>query len=79
MHDLILFLFKSIVKNEDKLKVELISSENPGVESYNISIDKEEIAKIIGKNGSVIKALRTVAGISAKNQGKFLRLNLQEV
>lgn len=70
------FLISSIVDNPDKVKIE--EAENDGVVTFTISVAKEDMGKIIGKNGKVIKAIRNSLKIPAVKLGKKLFITLSE-
>ncbi len=78
MQDLISFLFKSIVLGEEKITVSQVASPDMQSSVFEVTVPKEEIAKVIGKGGSVIKAVRLLVGIRAHKEGKRLQINLQE-
>jgi len=79
MQSVVEFLFKSILINDEKLKVEKGESDVPNTEIFDVTVPKDEMGRIIGKNGSIIKAIRLIASISTRNSGKYLRINLVEV
>ena len=78
MEDTLHYLFSSLLTDKKAFKIELDPQSSAQAEAYNVSIPKAQMGRIIGKNGSVIKAIRLVASIPAKKMGKFLRLNLLE-
>ena len=76
MKDLLIFILKAIVQKPDKITVE--SSEKDDVVNFNLSVDKEDMGRVIGKNGKIIKAIRTVLRIKALKEGKHINLILLE-
>lgn len=69
MEELVKFIVSELVENKDAFTVE--SSEQDGIKVINIIAEKSEIGKIIGKQGRIAKAIRTIvkAG-SGKNSRK---------
>jgi len=67
MKELLELIIKSIVENKKEVK---ISSENKedGI-FFHIDVNKEEIGKIIGKEGRTISAIRTLLKIKALKEG----------
>ena len=63
MKDLILFLAKSLVENPDAVQV----TETEGPESIIIELNvaPEDMGKVIGKQGRIAKAIRTVVKAAA--------------
>lgn len=76
MEELLIFILKAIVQKPDKINVE--SSEIDGLVNFNLSVDKEDMGRVIGKNGKIIKAIRTVLRIRALKEGKHVNLTLVE-
>lgn len=52
------YILKSIVDYPDRVKINEVTGEKISV--LEISVDSSDIGKIIGKQGRVIKALRTI-------------------
>lgn len=77
MKDILEYLIKSIVDNEDK--VEIVEEEKDGVINLTVSVDPEDMGKIIGKQGKVIKSIRNVMRIPAMKQNKKIYISLADV
>ena len=58
LKDIIDFLLKLIVDFPDKVQINEVNGEKITV--LEISVDPNDIGKIIGKQGRVIKAIRTI-------------------
>ncbi len=71
------FLVTSIVDKPEKVKIE--EQEQGGIVNFTISVDKDDMGKVIGKNGRIIKALRNVMKIPAIRNGKKIYVNLSEI
>lgn len=59
MKDLVLLLVKEIVANKDA--VEINESTDNSVVNLTIHVDEADMGAVIGKNGKVINAIRTIA------------------
>ena len=70
------YIVSSIV--DDPKKVEISEEEKDGVTNFTVSVAKEDMGKIIGKGGKVIKAIRNLIKISAIKQGKKIYISLLE-
>ncbi len=69
MKKLLDFIVKSIVNKTEN--VEIFQSEGKKTTLYEIRIDKDDIGKIIGKNGSTLEAINTLLSVaSVKNNKK---------
>ena len=68
MKELVEFIVKSLVDNPEKL---VITTEEEGeVLTIFIKADENDIGKIIGKQGKIAKAIRTIVRSSAMKLGK---------
>ena len=76
MKDTLTLILKSLVENEDK--VEVIEEEDQGIVNFTVRVDPEEMGKIIGKEGKVIRAIRNVMRIPGMLQNKKIYITLAE-
>ena len=68
MKELVEFIVKSLVDNPEKL---VITTEEEGeVLKIFIKADENDIGKIIGKQGKIAKAIRTIVRFAAMMLGK---------
>lgn len=70
------FILTSLVDNTDKLDIQ--ENEESGVITFTISTAEEDMGKVIGKGGKVIKSIRNVMKIPAIKQNKKIFINLAE-
>ena len=68
MKDLLEFLARSLVDNPDQVRVEEKESSDGVV--LRLSVAQEDVGKVIGKQGRIARALRTVVKASAVKEGK---------
>lgn len=74
MKELVEFIVKSLVDNPDSL---VITSEEEGdLVKIFIKADENDIGKIIGKQGKIAKAIRTIARSSAMKSGKKILVEI---
>lgn len=76
MKDILTYIVASIVDNADRVKVH--EEEIEGVTNFTVTVAKEDMGKIIGKNGKVIKAIRSVMKIPAIKNNKRIYISLSE-
>ena len=62
------FLARSIVDHPDQVQVE--ERENTDGVLLRLTVAKEDVGKVIGKQGRIARALRTVVKASAVKEGK---------
>lgn len=77
MKDALIFIVSSIV--EDTKAVSVNEEEADGVVNYTVTVAKDDMGKIIGKNGKVIKAIRNVMKIPAIKNNKKIYISLAEI
>ena len=67
MKDFIELISKKLVEHPDDVQVRQIDREQEQV--YELRVNPEDMGRVIGKNGSVAKAVRTlIAAAAAKKQ-----------
>jgi predicted RNA-binding protein YlqC (UPF0109 family) len=77
MKDILLNIVTAIVDNAKA--VEIKEEEIEGVDNFIITVAPEDMGKIIGKGGKVIRAVRTVMKIPAIKQEKRIYITLAEI
>ncbi|OGH07951.1 MAG: hypothetical protein A2W22_06810 [Candidatus Levybacteria bacterium RBG_16_35_11] len=70
------YIITSIVDNPEGVKI--TETEENNVITFSIEVAKEDMGKIIGKNGKIIKAIRNVMKIPAMKAEKRIFVNLVE-
>jgi len=71
------YILLSIVENPDKVKVEEKEEEN-GIVNFTVKVAKEDMGKVIGKNGKIIRSIRNVLKIPAIKENKRINIELAE-
>lgn len=77
MKDTLSKIVSAIVENPDKVKID--EEEKDGVINFFITVASEDMGRIIGKGGKVIKAIRNVMKIPAIKENKRIFISLSEV
>lgn len=75
MKELVLFLARGLVEHPDQ--VEASVAEEGDTLRVTLRVAEEDKGKIIGKQGKVIKALRTLAAARAAKDGRQALLDLE--
>jgi hypothetical protein len=76
MKKLLEFILHSICDNPDKISIE--ESETDGIITYSVKLDPQDIGKVIGKQGRIIRSIRTLLRTRAIKEGKRVQFVLQE-
>ena len=74
MKPLVEFLAKSLVDDPDAVQVVETRDEDGTV--IELHVAEDDMGKVIGRNGSVAKALRTLLKVSAARQGGSVTLEI---
>jgi len=62
------FIVKQLVDNPDKVNVEETNPDEHSI-GLKIKVDKNDIGKVIGRNGNTVNALRTIlTAVGAKGR-----------
>ena len=75
MKDLILFLAKSLVENPDAVQV--TETEGPDSIIVELSVAPEDMGKVMGKQGRIAKAIRSVLKAATPRDSKPVFLEIQ--
>lgn len=75
MKDLILFLAKSLVENPDAVQV--TETEGPDSIILELNVAPEDMGKVIGKQGRIAKAIRSVLKAVTPRDSKPVFLEIQ--
>lgn len=76
MKDLLTFIVKAIAQKQDEVAVS--EEERDGIVNLTLSVAKEDMGRVIGKGGKIIRTIRTVLRVKAQKEGKRINLNLLE-
>lgn len=76
MKDTLYYIVSAIVDNKDALRVE--EEDVDGVVTFTVFAAKEDMGKLIGKEGKVIRAVRNVMKVAAMKEHKKVQIQLSE-
>ncbi|SEN14234.1 KH domain-containing protein [Lihuaxuella thermophila] len=74
MKELIEFIARSLVDHPEQVSVKERVTERAVV--YELSVAQEDMGKVIGKQGRVARALRTVVGAAALKENKRVWIDI---
>jgi uncharacterized protein len=75
MKELILFLARSLVDNPDAVKVN--ETEGPEAIILELSVAPEDMGKVIGKQGRIAKAIRSIIKAATAKNSKPVFVEIQ--
>ena len=72
--DLVEYVAKSLVDDPEAVSVEVVNGEEGTV--IELHVAEDDMGKVIGRNGSVAKALRTLLKVTAAREGSSVQLEI---
>ena len=72
--DLVEYVAKSLVDDPEAVSVEVINGEEGTI--IELHVAESDMGKVIGRNGSVAKALRTLLKVTAARDGEPVQLEI---
>jgi uncharacterized protein len=72
--DLVEYVAKSLVDDPSAVTVEVV--EEDGATVIELHVAEDDMGKVIGRNGSVAKALRTLLNVTAARDGEPISLEI---
>lgn len=71
---LVRYLVTSLVDSPDKVSVEVKESDESV--TYEVTLDPDDVGKVIGRQGRIIKAIRTLARAAGNSAGKQVEVEI---
>jgi predicted RNA-binding protein YlqC (UPF0109 family) len=72
--ELVEYIAKSLVDEPDQVSINVINGEKSII--LELKVAEQDIGKVIGKNGRIAKAVRTILRASANRSGKKFALEI---
>ncbi|CAN5156923.1 KH domain-containing protein [soil metagenome] len=77
MKDTLTYIISSIVDSPDAVAIE--EAEQEDMTQFTVTVAKEDMGKVIGKEGKVIRAIRNIMKIRAMKDNKRINIALAEI
>jgi predicted RNA-binding protein YlqC (UPF0109 family) len=74
MRDLVLWLARELVDRKDAVQVDAIERDRTTV--LELTVDEEDLGRVIGRGGRTAKALRAVLDAAARKDGRRAVLDI---
>jgi predicted RNA-binding protein YlqC (UPF0109 family) len=74
VRDLVLWLARELVDRKDAVEVDVIERDRSTV--FELTVDPDDLGRVIGRGGRTAKALRTVLDAAARKEGKRAVLDI---
>lgn len=73
MENLIKTIVSGLVEKPDNITIDVDAPNEDGIVIYHLHVAEEDMGRVIGKQGRIAKAIRTVVrSVAAKNNQKIL-------
>lgn len=72
--EFLLYIVKELVDEPDKVEINVVEGEKSTI--FELSVAPSDIGKVIGKNGRIAKAIRTILNAAIARSGKRISLDI---
>ena len=76
MKDLLVSIASGLVENPDEVKVIVDEPNEEGVTVYHLQVAENDVGRVIGKQGRIAKAIRTVMRAAANKSGTVVAVEI---
>lgn len=76
MKDLIITIVSGLVDEPEKITVEVDEPNEEGVTVYHLKVAEGDVGRVIGKQGRIAKAIRTVVRAAANRQNEKVAVEI---
>ncbi len=76
MQELLITIVKGLVENPDAVTVAVDEPDDRGVVVYHLHVAEEDMGRVIGKQGRIAKAIRTVVKAGATRTGEKVQVDI---
>ena len=76
MQELLITIVKGLVENLDAVSVTVDEVDDRGVVVYHLHVAEDDMGRVIGKQGRIAKAIRTVVKAGATRTGEKVQVDI---
>ena len=76
MQELLITIVKGLVENPDPVSVTVDEVDERGIVVYHLHVAEEDMGRVIGKQGRIAKAIRTVVKAGATRTGEKVQVDI---
>ena len=76
MQELLITIVKGLVENPDAVTVTVDEVDDRGVVVYHLHVAENDMGRVIGKQGRIAKAIRTVVKAGATRTGEKVQVDI---
>ena len=79
LDEVLLNLVRPMVEDPDKLAVEILSGENSREAVLRVTAANDDIARLIGRKGTMASALRQVMSVASHTDDKKVTIKFEQI
>ncbi|MCK5093464.1 MAG: KH domain-containing protein [Spirochaetes bacterium] len=72
--EFLLYIIKALVDEPDEVEINVVEGEKSTI--FELKVATSDIGKVIGKNGRIAKAIRTILNAAIAKTGKRISLDI---
>jgi predicted RNA-binding protein YlqC (UPF0109 family) len=72
--EFLLYMIKALVDEPDQVEINVVEGEKSTI--FELKVAQPDIGKVIGKNGRIAKAIRTILNAAIAKSGKRIILDI---
>jgi predicted RNA-binding protein YlqC (UPF0109 family) len=72
--EFLLYIVKALVDEPDEVEIHVVEGEKSTI--FELKVASSDIGKVIGKNGRIAKAIRTILNAAIAKSGKRISLDI---
>ena len=76
MDDLLVTIARGLVEKKDSVKVTVDEPNEENVIVYHLSVDEDDMGRVIGKKGRIAKAIRVIMRSAAVRNGTHVAVEI---
>ena len=76
MQELLMTIVRGLVENPDAVTVTVDEPDERNVTVYHLHVSEEDMGRIIGKQGRIAKAIRTIVKAGAVRRGEKVQVDI---
>jgi uncharacterized protein len=79
LENLIKTLVEPLVDNKEDIIIKQLDEDADGYIVYAVMVNKDDIGRVIGRNGSIAQAIRTICYAAAMKHKKRVKINIDSI
>ena len=76
MKELLISIASGLVENPDEVNVTVDEPNEEGVTVYHLHVAEDDMGRVIGKQGRIAKAIRTIVKAGATRSGEKVQVDI---